>query len=348
MGVEEEFLLLEPHGAVAPKAPEVVRRAGADEQIKTEYMSYQLETATPVCTGLDELRRELSRLRMAAAAAAERSGVRLVASGAPPFPAGPMMAFNEEDRYRRLARRFPEATEAGGTCGCHVHIGVPDRELAAAVLTRIRPWLPGLLALTVNSPVTGATDTGWASHRYRTQLRWPTFRPPDVWASAEQYDREVRWHLAAGTALDESGIYFLARLSARYPTIEVRVADTGLGVADTVLLAGVVRALVATLIEDVRQRAKIVPVAAGRITERLLAVARGGTRTADEAARLLGKITPQLDANGDTGEVYAGVERLRREGTGAERQRRLWKRYGPTRDFVGALAEATAPLALRV
>ncbi|MEU4421446.1 YbdK family carboxylate-amine ligase [Actinoplanes sp. NPDC024001] len=344
MGVEEEFLLLEPDGAVAPKAPEVVRRIGPNDQIKTEYMAYQLETATPVCTGLDQLRRELTRLRLVAAQAAGQSGVRLVASGAPPFPAGPMGALSEDERYRELARRFPEATEAGGTCGCHVHVGVPDRELAAAVLTRIRPWLPGLLALTVNSPVTGANDTGWASHRYRAQLRWPTFRPPGVWPSAERYDRAVRSHVTAGRAVDESGIYFLARLSARYPTIEVRVADTGLSVADTVLLAGVVRGLVATLIEDVRQRVKVVPVPAERVSEKLLAVARGGARTADEAARLLSKITAQLDAAGDTGEVYAGVERLRREGTGAERQRRLWNRYGPTAAFVGALAEATAPL----
>ena len=45
----------------------------------------------------------------------------------------------------------------------------------------------------------------------------------------------------------------IARLSPRYPTIEVRLADTSLTVDDSVLLAAVVRALVATLIEDARQ-----------------------------------------------------------------------------------------------
>ncbi|MFC6568992.1 carboxylate-amine ligase [Actinoplanes utahensis] len=346
MGVEEEFLLLDPDGAVSPQAPAVMRNIGGDDRIKPEYMAYQVETTTSVCTGLGELRSELIRLRLIAAEAAEAAGVHLVASGSPPFPGGPLDALSADDRYTELARRFPEATAAGATCGCHVHIGVPDRELAAAVLTRIRPWLPGLLALTVNSPVAGASDTGWASYRYQTQLHWPTFRPPGVWPSAERYDREVRSLLAAGTAIDASGIYFLARLSARFPTIEVRVADTGLSVADTVLFASVTRALVATLVEDVEAGAKVAPPAGSLVSERLLAVARGGGRTGAEADRLLAKITPQLDAAGDTGEVYAEVERLRREGTGAQRQRMLFERYGPTSGFVAALAGETAPLRL--
>jgi carboxylate-amine ligase len=340
MGVEEEFLLLDPSGAVAPAAPDVMRRVGDDAGITPEYMAYQLETATAVCTGLDELRRELTRMRLTAAEAGEAAGVHLVASGAPPFRAGPLDALSDGERYRRLAERFPESTVAGGTCGCHVHIGIPDRELAIAVLSRIRPWLPALLALTVNSPVSGDGDTGWSSFRYQNQLCWPTFRLPEVWPSAESYDREVRSLVAAGTAVDASGIYFLARLSARYPTIEVRVADTGLNVADTVLFAGVTRALVATLIEDIRTREKVMPVPGPVVSEQLLAVARGG---AGQTARLLERITPQLDAAGDTGEVYAGVERLRRTGTGAQRQRHLWKKYGPTRGFIGALAAETVP-----
>ncbi|WP_239166338.1 carboxylate-amine ligase [Actinoplanes italicus] len=343
MGVEEEFLLLHPDGAVAPAAPDVMRRVGGDDRIKPEYMAYQLETATPVCTGLSELRRELTRLRLVAARAAEKAGVYLVASGSAPFPAGPLDALSPDDRYRKLARRFPEAAVAGGTCGCHVHIGIPDREIAAAVLTRIRPWLPALLALTVNSPVAGAGDTGWASHRYRMQLSWPTFMPPGVWPSAERYDREVSSLVASGGAVDAAGVYFLARLSARYPTIEVRVADTGLSVDDTVLFAGVTRALVASLIEDIRQRAKLLPTPGHLVREQLLAVARG---SAGETARLLAKITPHLDEAGDTGEIYAGIERLRREGTGAERQRRFWQQYGPTSGFVGALAAETVPLRL--
>ncbi|WP_436533024.1 carboxylate-amine ligase [Actinoplanes sp. HUAS TT8] len=338
IGVEEEFLLLDPDGAVSPTAASVVRHAPG--RVKPELMSYQVETATAVCEDLQDLRRDLTRLRLIAADAAEQTGSRLVAAGVAPLPGGPRGALTEADRYRELARRFPDATRAG-ECGCHVHVGVPDRELAAAVLTRLRPWLPALLALTVNSPFAGGVDTGWASARYPAQLRWPTFRPPGVWASAEHYDRAVRGHIDSGAALDPAGVCYLARLSPRYPTIEVRVADTGLDVADTVLLAGVVRALVAALLDDVRRGEKIVPAPDTRIRADLELSARGRLPASQ---RLPAKVTPFLLA--DTGEVYAGFERLRREGTGADRQRRLWARHGPSSAFVRELAHATTPLAV--
>jgi carboxylate-amine ligase len=339
MGVEEEFLLLERDGGVAPRAAEVVRQAGLGEQVKQVFMACQLETTTGVVTDLPELRRELTRLRLAAADAAVRNGVRLVAAGVPPLPPnGPAVVLSDE-RLRELARRFPDATASGTACGCHVHIGVPDRELAAAVLTRLRPWLPTLLALTANSPITGGADSGWASYRYRTQLCWPTFRPPGVWAGAERYDQAVRALVATGAAFDTSSVYLLARLSPSNPTIEVRVADTCLDVEDTVLFAAVVRALVASLIVDIGQRAKVLPVPGNVLMARLLDAARGRM----QPAGLLSRITPELDRAGDTGAVYAGYERRRREGSGADRQRRFWRAYGPSTTYVDALAEATTP-----
>ncbi|MCY1136844.1 YbdK family carboxylate-amine ligase [Actinoplanes sp. Pm04-4] len=341
MGVEEEFLLLEPDGTPAPVAPAVVRRAGLDEQIKPEFMAYQVETATAVVTDLAGLGRELRRLRLIAAEAADREGVRLVASGAVPFASGPQVVVTDSERYRDLARRFPGAAAYGTACGCHVHIGVADRELATAVLTRLRPWLPALLALTVNSPIAGGGDTGWASYRYHAQMRWPTFRPPGIWAGADRYDEAVRALIATGAAADASGIYFLARLSPRYPTIEVRVGDTCLEAHDTVLFAAAVRALVATLIEDVRRRVKVLPEREATIRAHLLNAAFGHTGT----AALLRRIEPELDRTGETDEVHAGFERLRRTGTGADRQRRLWRAYGASKSFVDALAEATAPVA---
>ena len=46
-----------------------------------------------------------------------------------------------------------------------------------------------------------------------------------MWPDAAAYDAAVRGLIGRGAALDERGIYFLARLSPRYPTVEVRVAE---------------------------------------------------------------------------------------------------------------------------
>ncbi len=83
LGVEEEFVLLDPStGASVLAGPELVRMLGGEPGIQQELMRFQVETGTTVCTGLDDLGRELIRLRRLAAAAAARLGCRLVASGA--------------------------------------------------------------------------------------------------------------------------------------------------------------------------------------------------------------------------------------------------------------------------
>jgi glutamate---cysteine ligase / carboxylate-amine ligase len=320
-------------------------------------LAYQLETKTHACVRLADLRTQLTELRVRAARSAERTGgVRLVATGAPPFGAGRLDALTDNVRYRRLAQRFPDPTAAGGTCACQVHVGVPDRDLAVAVLARLRPWLPTLLAVTVNSPFHAGVDSGWASCRYRAQLRWPTFRPPEPWHSAERYDRVVDSLIRSGAAVDAAGVYFLARLSARYPTVEVRVGDACLTAEDTVMFAGIVRTLIIALIDDIQRGARSVTVSTAALNANLMAAARHGMRrqanrdsidpgTVPAAvARLLTKIAPLLGATGDADEVYAGLDRLLRSGTGADRQRLLWSRAGIPEEFVASLADATVPV----
>src|SRR6516164_8387840 len=202
LGVEEEFVLLDPWtGAAALAGPDVARMRDGEPGIRPEVMRFQVETATRVCTSLDDLGRELTRLRRLAADVAASAGCQ-------------------------LARHYgPLVAEAGGACGCHVHIGVPSRDLGVQVLARLRPWLAPLLAITVNSPIAGGRDTAWASCRYPAWSRWPTASMPEIWPDAAAYDAAVRRLIGRGAALDEQGIYFPARLSPRYPTVEVRVAD---------------------------------------------------------------------------------------------------------------------------
>lgn len=355
VGVEEELLLLDPEGAVLPVAPDVVRLVG-DERVGPELMTYQVESSSSVCHDLGELGRELTDLRRRVADAAASHGALVVASGVAPMDRPGLEFLSDGPRYHQLAARFPAALASSGTCACHVHVGVPDRGLAVLVLGRLRAWLPALLALGTNSPMSGGRDTGWSSTRYRRQLRWPTFVAARPWSSEAAYDGAVRALLRRGRAFDERSVYFLARLSPRYPTIEIRVADTCLDAADAVLLAGVSRALVATLADDVRLGRPALEVTDPDLRDDLLRVAVHGAPfllpspvlAGPEAAtraflveRLLHKILPRLRADGDGDVVLAGLERLARLGTGAQRQRRLARAATTPRQLVSALAAAT-------
>lgn len=340
VGVEEEFLLLDPGGALTPLAGEVVRLTGPG--VGPEFMAFQVETATSVCHRLEDLRADLVRLRRESTEAAHRVGARLVASGLPPFAAGSVAEVTQDPRYRRLAARTPRPI--AGACACQVHVGIPDRELGVAVLGRLRPWLATLLALTANSPMTGGHDSGWSSTRYRALLSSPTFRPPRLWSGAEGYDQDVRSLIHAGSALDTGSVHFLARLSARYPTVEVRVADTCLEVDDALLLAALVRALVATLLGDLRT-GRPSPAAARAVEIPLLTAARLGSAALSGAHldRLLTRLRPALEEAGDWQVVTAGMRRLHREGSGAERQRALLAgAEGDRTEFTALLADRTS------
>ena len=249
-GVEEEFLLVDPRtGEPAPRNTEVAaeaERRGVELQL--ELSSCQVETTSSVATTSAELGEELTRLRRTAAQAAEAVGVQLLASGLPPatpheFPV------TDTERYRRIGAEFGMVAHEQGICGCHVHVQVPDRAAAIHVSNWLRPWLPSLLALSANSALYRNADSGYASWRSVLWRRWPAAGPPPFFASPDEYDRAVRMLVDTGVILDQDMIYWDVRPSANFPTVEVRVADVPATVAETVLLATLIRAAVMTALD---------------------------------------------------------------------------------------------------
>ena len=355
LGVEEEFVLLDPAtGDTVPAGPDLVRMLGGEPGVQQELMQFQVETGTRVCSGLDDLGRELVRLRRLAAAAAAHLGCRLVASGVAPYRTPGLAALTCQPRYQELARRYGPVVAEAGTCACHVHVGVPSRDLGVQVLARLRPWLAPLLAITANSPIADGHDTGWASWRYTIHTRWPTAVPPAAWPDAAAYDTAVRRLIGSRAALDERSVYFLARLSPRYPTVEVRVADVCLDADTAVLAAGLIRALVATALAEARRGTPVATAPAGQVAAALAAAARQGlagigvdpfTGQAVDAAtlrsRLLDHVYPALSDHGDTDTVTRLLHRLDQRGTGADRQRALFTSAASTRAFIEALARGT-------
>jgi carboxylate-amine ligase len=245
VGVEEELLLVEP-GTGRPKA--VAETALRDLQhgaaVGFEFQRQQLETNTRPCHDLDELGREIRRCRALAAEVAAQAGARVAALATSPVPVVPKLM--PDGRYLEMARTFGIIADEQLTCGCHVHVDVSSDEEGVAVLDRIRPWLPVLLALSANSPFWQGRDSAYASFRYQAWCRWPSAGPTNVFGTAEAYWQTVRRMVSTGTLLDTGMVYFDARLSENYPTLELRIADVCLYADDTVLIAALARALVET------------------------------------------------------------------------------------------------------
>lgn len=341
MGVEEEFLLVDPaSGRTTPEAPRVLARANRRPPhapgagFHAELLRTQAEAVTGVCTGLEELRHQLhaGRERLAEAAAAE--GLRPVSTGTP-VAACPDPPFTVGGRFARIADLHAGVLAGYQACGCHVHVGVADRETAVAVVNHLRPWLPTLLALSVNSPFDRGRCTGYASWRMMEQARFPGSGVPPWSRDAADHDRRVSLLVEAGALADPAMTFWLARPSPRLPTVEVRVADAAATVDEAVLQAALTRALVRRALEDL---------AAGREAPRIddqvcaaavWAAARYGldgpgvdpvrqvrVPAAGLVESLIAHVRPHLEETGDLAEVESALAGLRRAGTGAARQRR--------------------------
>ena len=356
LGVEEEFVLADPAtGGVALAAPRVLELLDGEPAVMPEFLRFQIETATGIHTGLDEIRTELLGLRRLVADAAGHTGCLLLASGTPPCGDLPgLPGVTAEPRYRALAARYPALLAEAGTCACHVHVGIPSPALGVRVLAGLRPWLAPLLAISANSPLAHDQDTGWASGRYPLWSRWPTAKPPLNWPDPAAYATSVDDAVHRGEALDAHGVYYYARLSPKYPTVEVRIADVGLTTEDAVLHAGLIRALVATILAEARTGVAPRPVRTAPVVASLTAAARDGYpgHGIDPFTgqvlpqhvlvdRLLEYVQPALQANGDLATVDRQLAAVRAGETGAARQRALFADAATPAALVAKLASAT-------
>jgi glutamate---cysteine ligase / carboxylate-amine ligase len=351
VGVEEEFLLVEP-GTGRPRAVAgtVLRTGGPD--LEGELQEQQLETNSQPCQSLDDLHRELRRCRAAAAEAAGRAGAQVVALATLPVPVEPSPL--RTSRYEQMAEDYGMTAQEQLTCGCHVHVGIDSDEEGVAVLDRAGPWLATLLALSANSPFWQGRDSSYASFRHQVWGRWPTSGPTGPFGTPQAYRETIQEMVGTGTILDPGMVYFNARLSDRYPTIEVRIADVCLRTGDAVLIAGLVRALVETEARawregkpPLRTRTELLRLAAWRASRSGLdgALLSPLDGKPGPAAHVVAALTEHCrDALADAGDAGAAAELLTTllaRGNGASFQREAYRQSGQLPDVISRAVDVT-------
>ncbi|WP_055600334.1 glutamate--cysteine ligase [Streptomyces aureus] len=370
VGVEEELLLVHARtgkplalasavlAAADRSAGQRCRDASAaddapEHAFEKELQKEQVEFATKPVTEMGELQDEVTRCRAEAGRHAASAGALVAALATSPLPAQPSL--NTGRRYAWLGEQFGLTAQEQLTCGCHVHVSVESDEEGVAVLDRIRPWLSVLTAMSANSPFWQGQDSKYASYRSRVWNRLPSAGPMPVFGSADRYHEQVRAMLGTGVLRDEGMIYFDARLSATYPTVEVRVADVCLEASTPVLLAALVRALVETAARAWRGGCP-----PSRVTTDLLRLAawRAGRSgldgpllhpetmreapAAEVVQALYAHVREVLVESGDDERVREGIARLLEGGNGARIQRELLRTHGSLTSVVVQCARITS------
>jgi YbdK family carboxylate-amine ligase len=347
LGIEEEYLLLEPgSGLPAHRAAEVQRFLEATpeisgDEIQRELLSCQIETATPVCDTLTQAEESLLNFRRSFSDAAVRSGSIGAATGTAPSIRQAYPELTDKQRYEDLRASAPGIVGDQFVNGLHVHVGVPDQERGVQALNRIRPWIPLLTALSVNSPYWFGRDSGFGSWRVIHYRRWAVQGVAPYFADAADYERRITRLGASGAILDRGVLTWVARLSDHYPTLEVRACDVQLEAQDSVLLGALTRALVVTALQEAEaDTAPLVPdpelldaalwqAARDGVEHQLVDLSTGHPVPAGQLLEaFLEHVGPALESEGDTDWVRAGLATLAERGTGAQRQRRAMQDGG--------------------
>ena len=228
IGVEEEYQIVHPATReLRSRAQLILPEANAvlGDEVTPELYQSQIEIATPICHTLADVRAALVRLRGEVIAAAEKYGNRIAAAGTHPFSHWEDQQLTTKARYRGIAAEYQQLASEHLIFGCHVHVGISDREAAIQVMNRARVWLAPLLALAANSPFWLGVDTGYASFRTAIWRRWPMAGTPQIFASRADYDALIDTLVQTGSVSDATKIYWDVRPSAHFETLEFRVTD---------------------------------------------------------------------------------------------------------------------------
>lgn len=367
VGVEEEFQIVDPGtGDLVSRADEVLGKAdpGRVENLKSEIFQSVIETATDVCADVDAVAEEMATLRGVLFDALEDRGYAIAAAGTHPFARWEDQDVTEQERYRELVEELRWVVKRELIFGQHVHVGLQSREQAIYVLNGIRPFLPLILALSVNSPFWRGDATGLLSTRLRIFDALPRTGLPRRFADWDDFEDTLTKLKAGGSIEDITKLWWDVRPRDDLGTVEVRIADLPTTVDESVALAAFTVAFVAALARR-HDRGEPIPFDPERevVEENRWRALRDGLdaefirwRVEDPAEDEVEEVPCQamfdyaLELLEDTADELALTDRmdlLRRTvasgRSGADRQLELYEKTGTMAGVVRELVELTRP-----
>jgi len=356
LGIEEEFQIVDPETRELRSHIQQILGEGKvtlNEQIKPEMHQSVVELGTSVCGDIRDAREQVIRLRSELATMAGRSGLKIASAGTHPFSHWFDQHITEGERYATIVKDLQQVARANLIFGLHVHVGIPDREMAIHVMNQARYFLPHLYALSTNSPFWVGRNTGLKGYRLKVFERFPRTGTPDAFESLSEYEDFLKLLIKTGCVDNAKKIWWDIRLHPFFDTLEIRICDAQSRVDDTMALAAVIQAIVAKLHKLLYQNTTFRVYRRRLIDENRWRASRYGldgslidfgreieVDTRKLLGELLSFIATEVDELGSQEEM-AHVERIMREGTGADRQIAAWEREHNMHDVVDLIVAET-------
>ena len=247
MGIEEEYHLvdLETRQLASSPPPEFMKECenALESQVSPEFLKSQIEIGTNICKTTAEARSELQHLRGTIARIAQKYNLAPIAVSTHPSASWSDTSPTDKDRYHDLARDLQGVVRRLLICGMHVHIGIEDEDLRIDIFNQMSYFLPHLLALSTSSPFWGGENTGLKSYRISVFDQLPRTGLPPHFETYREYERTIEVLIKTGVIEDSTKIWWDLRPSARFPTLEMRIADVCPRLEDTLAIASLYRCL---------------------------------------------------------------------------------------------------------
>lgn len=364
LGVEEEYMLLDGETFDLVQHIDTVLAAVAghelEPRINTELMQSVLEVATPVCHTPAEVAGQLHHIRGYVCEIAREQGLRVGSAGTHPFSLFERQRITARDRYRTLVDQLQYIARRELIFGLHIHVAVDDPEKAIQVVNGLLSHLGQFLALSASSPFWRGEPTGLRSSRQMVFAAFPRSGPPPRFENYDDYAQVVGQLEKTGCIADYTHIWWDIRLHPRLGTIEIRICDAVTRMEHVVALAAYSQALVKLYAERF-ERGEQIPSyhriltsenkwLAGRygLEAPLMDLATGRRNRVPVAQlirRTLKDIEPHARELGSERELE-GIEEILRNGSGADRQLRVFNANRDIVEVVSEIADATEVAAI--
>ncbi len=344
LGIEEEYQTIDPETRDLRSHidSEIIAQGKTllKEAVKAEMHQSVVEVGTGICNDIKEAGRELKCLRSEIVDLAKKNGLRLAAAGTHPFADWRKQDIYPDERYEIIVKDLKMVARANLIFGLHVHVGVEDRETAIHLMNAARYFLPHIMALSTNSPFWLGMDTGLKSYRCKVFDKFPRTNIPDQFTSYNEYERFVNLLVKTNCIDNAKKIWWDIRPHPNFPTLEFRICDMPMRADETIAITAMIQATVFKLwkLHAANQSFRLY----GRslLMENKWRAARYGIEgkmidfgketevpVRDLIYEYLHLIDDAVDELGSRSEINY-IHRILENGTGADRQLRIYQETG--------------------
>jgi carboxylate-amine ligase len=357
IGIEEEYQTVDPETRDLKShiSAEIIQKGRMllEERVKPEMHQSVVEIGTNVCATIQEARAEIRDIRRQIVNLARANGLRVSAGGTHPFAHWADQEIYPDDRYRIIVEEMKVVARANLIFGLHVHIGVEDRETAIQIMNGARYFLPHILALSANSPFWQGMDSGLKSYRCKVFDKFPRTNIPDVYSSWSEFENYVDLLIRTKCIDNAKKIWWDIRPHPHFPTLEFRICDMPMRLDETIAIAALCQAVIAKLYKLHEQNLSFRHYSRSLIMENKWRAARWGLegklidfgkQQEVPVRQLIGEIIDFVsDVVEDLGSEreIAYIERILEEGSGADRQLRVFRETNDLKQVVDYMISET-------